>query len=272
MEDTPFYFRRGNAPVLVSMPHVGTELPEAVRPQLTAVAELLQDTDWHIERLYAFAESLDATVLRARHSRYAIDLNRPPDGASLYPGQTTTGLCPTETFRGEPLYPEGRQPDETEQARRLVHHWRPYHDALRTELGRLRAIHGAVLLWDAHSIASHLPRLFDGQLPDFNFGTADGASCAPALIDAVRGAARGHPYTQVLTGRFKGGYITRHYGAPNAGIHAIQLEMSQAIYMQETPPFSWLPALASPVQAALEDMFGAALATLPTLARAPVGG
>jgi N-formylglutamate deformylase len=272
VEDTPFYFRRGNAPVLVSMPHVGTELPEAVRPQLTAVAELLQDTDWHIERLYAFAESLDATVLRARHSRYAIDLNRPPDGASLYPGQTTTGLCPTETFRGEPLYPEGRQPDETEQARRLVHHWRPYHDALRTELGRLRAIHGAVLLWDAHSIASHLPRLFDGQLPDFNFGTADGASCAPALIDAVRGAARGHPYTQVLNGRFKGGYITRHYGAPNAGIHAIQLEMSQAIYMQETPPFSWLPALASPVQAALEDMFGAALATLPTLARAPVGG
>ncbi len=265
MDDAPYFLRRGTAPLLLSMPHVGTALPAAIRAQLTPVAELLQDTDWHIERLYEFVDGLGATVLQARHSRYVIDLNRPPDGASLYPGQTTTSLCPTETFRGEPLYPEGHMPDAAEHAHRLMHHWQPYHDALRTELDHLVASHGSVLLWDAHSIASTLPRLFDGQLPDFNFGTADGASCAPALIAAIREAAAGHPFPQVLNGRFKGGYITRHYGAPAAGIHAIQLEMSQAIYMQETPPFTWLPERAARVQRALRDMFAAALACLPTL-------
>jgi N-formylglutamate deformylase len=253
---------RGTAPLLISMPHLGTWLPPEVRTQLADVSAVLQDTDWHLDRLYSFAAGLGASVLQARVSRYAIDLNRPPSDESLYPGQTTTGLCPTETFRGEPLYRDGAALDALERERRLEAYWHPYHAALRSELDRLRAVHGSVLLWDAHSIASVLPRLFDGRLPDLNFGTADGRSCDPSLIDCVLEAARPHPFTHVLNGRFKGGYITRHYGAPARGIHAIQLEMSQCLYMQERVPFDYLHDAAARVQPALRAMLEAALAQL----------
>ena len=144
------------------------------------------DTDWHLDTLYGWARALGASVLGARYSRYVVDLNRPSDDASLYPGQTKTGLCPTHTFRGEPIYQDGAEPDEAERARRLDAYWRPYHDKLRLEIERIRAEHGAVLLWEAHSIASVLPRLFEGKLPDLNIGTADGASCAPDVLDAIR--------------------------------------------------------------------------------------
>lgn len=261
-----FELHRGSAPLLVSIPHMGTRLPSDVRAQLTGTAEILQDTDWHLGRLYGFAAGLGASVLRARVSRYAIDLNRPPDDASLYPGQTTTTLCPTETFHGEPLYPHGCAVDAAERARRLRTYWQPYHAALRGELDRLSAVHGTVLLWDAHSIASRVPRLFDGRLPDFNFGTADGRTCAPSLVDAIVTTAAAFPFTRVLNGRFKGGYITRHYGAPVHGIQAIQLEMCQCLYMDERAPFDYLPAAAARVQDALRAMLTAALAHLPRLA------
>ena len=267
MSDTGsvFQLHRGEAPLLISIPHVGTALPPEIRPQLTDVAAVLQDTDWHLDRLYDFAASLGASVLQACVSRYAIDLNRPPTDESLYPGQTTTGLCPTETFDGEPLYPAGYTLDAAERDRRLRTYWQPYHGALRAELDRLRAQHGSVLLWDAHSIASVVPRLFDGRLPDFNFGTADGRACAPSLVHCVMDAARVDSFSQVLNGRFKGGYITRHYGAPVHGIHAIQLEMCQCVYMCETSPFDYLPDLAVRVQDALRAMLAAALAHLPRL-------
>jgi N-formylglutamate deformylase len=265
-DDEPvFHLHRGEAPLLISIPHVGTRLPREVRAQLTATADILQDTDWHLDRLYGFAAELGASVLQARLSRYAIDLNRPPTDESLYPGQTTTTLCPTETFHGTPLYPHGRGIDAAERERRLRAYWQPYHAALRAELDRLSAAHGTVLLWDAHSIASRVPRLFDGRLPDFNFGTADGRACAPSLVDAIVATARAFPFSQVLNGRFKGGYITRHYGAPVHGIQAVQLEMCQCLYMDESAPFDYLPAAAAHVQEALRAMLTAALVHLPRL-------
>jgi N-formylglutamate deformylase len=228
-------------------------------------APVLQDTDWHLDRLYGFASGLGASVLQAKVSRYVIDLNRPPGGESLYPGQTTTGLCPTETFRGEPLYDPAPAPDALQQADRLARFWQPYHGALRAELDRLKAQHGAVLLWDAHSIASVLPRLFEGKLPDLNFGTADGRSCAPAIIDRVVAQARNSRFSQVLNGRFKGGYITRHYGVPAERVHAIQLEMGQDLYMLEDPPFTYLEHKATSVQPLLQKMLTEALEALATL-------
>ncbi|MBB1160368.1 N-formylglutamate deformylase [Aquariibacter albus] len=256
--------QRGEAPLLISIPHLGTELPEAWTAGFSPEARRLIDTDWHLDRLYDFAAGLGITVLGARISRYVIDLNRPASGESLYPGQTTTGLCPTETFEGVPLYRPGAEPDDAERARRIQACWQPYHAALQDELARLRARHPQVLLWEAHSIASQRPRLFPGRLPDLNFGTNDGKSCAPALLDAVLAAlpspGPGTP-SHVVNGRFKGGYITRHYGQPSSGVHAIQLEMSQALYVEEVPPFRFHDG-ARATQALLKGLLGAALATL----------
>jgi len=261
--DTPTYtFTSGTLPLLISMPHLGTHIPAPLQTGMADVAGIRQDTDWHLDRLYAFAREMGASIIQAKVSRYVIDLNRPPNGESLYPGQTTTSLCPMDTFRGEPLYLPGHVPDDAEQARRLETYWRPYHEQIRTELDRLKALHGAVMLWDAHSIASVLPRLFEGRLPDLNFGTADGRSCDPAILSAVVDVARTGPYTHVVNGRFKGGYITRHYGQPSDGIHAIQLEMSQRLYMQEDAPFSYEPDVAGQVQPLLEAMLRAGLAQL----------
>ncbi len=261
---TPVYrLSTGTLPLLISMPHVGTRLPDELVAQMNPGAALRQDTDWHLERLYAFAVALGASVLEARVSRYVIDLNRPPGGESLYPGQTTTGLCPTETFRGEPLYKHGAAPEATERQRRLHAYWMPYHAALSAELARLEARHGGAVLWDAHSIAGVLPRLFEGQLPDLNFGTNSGQSCGAALLESVVAVAQGSPFTHVVNGRFKGGYITRHYGRPERNVHAIQLEMRQSIYMDEAPPFGYVESRAGTVQPLLQGMLMAALDQLP---------
>ena len=257
----PFTFHQGTQPLLVSIPHCGTHVPPALAARLSDAALQVPDTDWHLERLYAFARELGASVLVATHSRYVIDLNRPPDGASLYPGQNVTGLCPVDTFDETPLYLRGDVPDAAEIAARRTAIWQPYHQQLRAELDRVRAQHGVAVLWDAHSIRSVLPRFFAGQLPDFNLGTADGASCAPALAQALLPIAEAAPgYTAVLNGRFKGGYITRHYGQPGQGVHAVQLEMTQCSYMQEALPFDYLPDVAAGVQPHLRKMLEAALA------------
>lgn len=261
----PFRFVRGTRPVLLSIPHVGTHLPEGLCGDYTEIALQRADTDWHLDRLYAFAHQLGASVLQATHSRSVIDLNRPPDDQSLYPGRITTGLCPTETFRGEPLYRAGRAPNATETARRLALYWRPYHDALAAELNRLKALHGHVLLWDAHSIASQLPRLFDGQLPDLNLGTADGESCAAEVLAPVAAIAQRSGFSVVVNGRFKGGHITRRYGNPAQGVHAIQLELCQCLYMDEASPFGYRPDGAARLQPTLTAMLGAAVDALGAL-------
>jgi N-formylglutamate deformylase len=257
-----FAFRAGSAPLLVSMPHVGTHVPADLAARLTREARVLPDTDWHLERLYDFLDALGASALVATHSRYVVDLNRPPDNTNLYPGQDTTGLVPVDTFARAAIYRDGAAPDEAEVAQRVERYWRPYHAQLGRELERLRAAHGYALLWDAHSIASRVPRFFEGRLPDFNLGTAGGRSCAPGLSDAVAAIAqRAAGYTAVLNGRFKGGYITRRYGQPNTGVHAIQLELAEIAYMDEAPPFAFDPARAArlrPVlRAMLEAMLGA---------------
>ena len=258
--DVVFTLQQGFGPLLISMPHVGTHLPDDLCHRFSPVGLAVDDTDWHIESLYDFAIALGASVLRPVYSRYVIDLNRPADGENLYPGQNTTGLCPLTTFDGVPLYLDGKEPDESEIARRLFRYWHPYHRALQAELDRIKAAYGYALLWDAHSIRSVIPHLFDGELPVFNFGTANSTSCAAgipeALLASVKGAVPDLP--AVLNGRFKGGYITRTYGNPAQQVHAIQLELAQRSYMQEVAPYALnekLVARLKPVLAALVGEF-----------------
>lgn len=260
-----YHFSRGTAPLLISIPHLGSQLPDAQRARMTAAGQQSGDTDWHLDTLYQFADALGASVLGARYSRYVIDLNRSPDDESLYPGQTKTGLCPTHTFRGEPLYLNDASLTDDEREHRLQTYWQPYHAKLREELDRIRAEHGTVLLWEAHSIASVLPRLFEGKLPDLNLGTADGASCAPDILEAIAERLPDCGYTSAVNGRFKGGYITRHYGSPAEDIHAVQLEMCQSTYMDESYPYSYRANAAARVIPVVEGMVRAALAQ--TLAR-----
>lgn len=250
-----FRFHQGTRPLLVSMPHAGTYVPPAIAARLTDEARRVPDTDWHLETLYEFARDMGASILVATHSRYVIDLNRPPDGASLYPGQSVTGLCPTDTFDDTPLYAAGDVPDEAEIAARREAIWVPYHEQLRREIDRMRDRHGVAALWEAHSIRSVLPRFFEGRLPDLNLGTNKGESCDPLLAQAVMAVAQSAaPYTAILNGRYTGGYITRHFGQPAQNVHAIQLEMTQRTYMQEALPFDYLPERAAQVQPHLKRM------------------
>lgn len=255
-----FEFKAGSIPILVSMPHAGADIPDDIAARLAPCALARADTDWHLPELYGFFGAMGVATIAARWSRYVIDLNRPPEDTNLYPGMDTTGLCPLDTFGRERLYVSGQEPSEADVQQRLERYWRPYHLQLRAELERLLALHGKVVLWDAHSIASKVPRFFDGRLPDLNFGTADGTSCAPALADAVVATAReAQRYSIAVNGRFKGGYITRQYGRPADNVHAIQLEMCQCLYMDESDPFAYRPDLASQIQPALRQMVAAAV-------------
>ena len=229
-----YTLHRGTTPLLVSLPHDGTAIPDALAGRMTPAARRVPDTDWHVARLYAFARGLGASILVPAHSRYVIDLNRPPDDTSLYPGQNTTGLCPLVQFSGDPVYLEGQEPSAGEIAQRVLQYWQPYHDALAGELVRLRSAYGRAVLWEGHSIRSVVPFLFDGRLPDLNLGTAGGASCSPTLQARLEALLKAQStYTFVVNGRFKGGYITRHYGRPQDLVDAIQLELAQLNYMDE---------------------------------------
>ena len=247
-----YRFRAGTSPLLVSMPHTGTHVPDWLAPRLGAAARALPDTDWHLERLYDFANDLGASVLVATHSRYVVDLNRPPDDANLYPGQDTTGIVPLDTFHREPLYLPGFPPAAEEVATRIETYWRPYHQRLQQALAEIKAKYGYALLWDAHSIFSVLPRFFAGKLPDLNLGTADGKSCAAGIGEALAKSVEG--YSVVLNGRFKGGYITRRYGDPANGVHAVQLELSEATYMDEQPPYGFREKLAHELRPQLRTL------------------
>jgi len=252
--DKVLSFHQGRLPLLISMPHAGLKLTPAVQEGLVDAARSLPDTDWHIPRLYDFARDLGASVVAAEYSRFVIDLNRPQDDQPLYVG-ATTGLFPATLFEGEPLFKEGKVPSAHERATYLEQIWRPYHDTLRNELQRLREQFGYALLWDAHSIRSHIPHLFDGKLPDFNLGTFNGASCDPRLAERLQGVcAEQSAYSHVLNGRFKGGHITRHYGQPGEDIHAVQLELAQNTYMEEYEPFAYREELAQPTQEVLRKL------------------
>jgi len=261
--------QRGDAPLVVGLPHSGTDIPPDLEARFVSPWLARKDADWWVDRLYDFATGLGATTVRTRISRSVIDVNRDPSGASLYPGQITTELCPTTTFAGEALYRD-QTPDPAEIARRRATWFDPYHAALETELGRLRAAHGAVVLWDAHSILSHVPRLFDGELPQFNIGTNYGATCAGALSDAVAALAAASGRGHIVDGRFRGGWTTRHHGRPAAGVHAIQMELAMRGYLAEPveiAPDSW-PAPFDPASPLLADLH-AMLTACIAFARAP---
>lgn len=246
---------RGDSPVVLSLPHTGTDLPPDIAGRLNETGRALADTDWHIHRLYADLLP-GATTVRTRIHRYAIDVNRDPSGVSLYPGQNTTTLCPLTDFDGRPIYRPGAKPDSAEiETRRAAYH-APYHAALAEELNRIKALHGFAVLYDCHSIRSIVPHLFDGTLPDFNIGTNGGTTCAPEIETAVLticAAAEG--YTHTVNGRFKGGWTTRHYGQPGDGIHAIQMELAQSAYLAaEAPPWDYDPARADRLRTHLKTI------------------
>lgn len=255
-----FTLHRGTVPLLVSLPHDGTALPDDIAARMIASARRVPDTDWHVSRLYAFARELGASMIVPKYSRYVVDLNRPPDDVSLYPGQNTTGLCPIVQFSGEPVYLQGQEPSPDEIARRVDEFWRPYHEALAAEIARIKTAHGRVVLWEGHSIRCVVPFLFDGPLPDFNLGTADGASCSADLQRRLVGVLEAQKkYAFVVNGRFKGGYITRRYGDPAQGVDAVQLELAQLNYMDEDS-FAYDEVRAAPTQAVIKALLGTALA------------
>ncbi len=251
----------GNTPLLINVPHAGTYIPPCLRRELSPVAQTVPDSDWHVHLLYQFALELGAGLMVATHSRYVVDLNRDPGNAVLYPGADNTELCPTRSFANEELYLDGRRPDATAVAQRRERFWAPYHRALATELERIKARHGRAILLDGHSIRAQVPRFFDGRLPDLNLGTADGVSCGAALQDAAMSVLQSAAgLSSVCNGRFKGGYITRHYGRPQQGVQALQLEMAQSSYMDEAPPYAWEPRRAQALTALLRRLVETLLA------------
>lgn len=254
---TTYTLIKGSKPLLISMPHNGTEIPDDIKTKMTAIGLSVQDTDWYMDKLYDFAVALGAYILMPKYNRYVIDLNRDPDGVNLYPGADTTELCPTTSFDSQPLYKAGQQPDLQENKRRVALYWQPYHQAISATLNEMQNTFGKAVLLEAHSIASIVPRFFDGQLPDFNFGTNSGESCSPALTDAVNSIDFA-PYSKVVNGRFKGGYITRQYADLARNIHTLQLELSQRTYLNE-PSNEYNHANASAVQQKLAELIDAML-------------
>jgi N-formylglutamate deformylase len=234
-ESDIFKLKRGNSKVLVSMPHVGTQLPRSLIPRMTKEAMNLPDTDWYLEELYDFLDELDVTVIAANYSRYVVDLNRSANDISLYPGSDVTGLCPTDTFYRDLIYENETSLETTEINDRLNKFWYPYHNALASEISRIKAVHGDVIVWDAHSIRSEVPRFFDGELPQLNLGTADGTTCQPVLMEKIVDIIKSNgDYSWVMNGRFKGGFITRHYAQPSMGVSTMQLELAMRSYMDES--------------------------------------
>jgi N-formylglutamate deformylase len=230
-----FTFHRGSLPLLVSIPHAGIEVPEPVGQRFTVAGRQLPDTDWYVDQLYAFAADMGASVIKANYSRYVVDLNRSPDSSSLYATNPTSPVCPAFTFGGDEIYRPGEEPQRAEIAERIGRYWQPYHDCIHQEIERAHERHGFALLWDAHSIASEVPGLFAGVLPEFNLGTRDDTSCPPAVSNALLSSVHADgKYSAVLNGRFKGGYITLKYGQPANRIWAVQLELAQRTYMNES--------------------------------------
>ena len=254
----------GDGPIILGQPHGGTIVPADIAMRLNDTGQALADTDWHIARLY---DGLcpNATVIKANFHRYVVDANRGPDDASLYPGQNTTGLVPLTDFDGLPIWRDGMEPTEADVAMRLADWHRPYHAALELEIERAKARHGFAILFDCHSIRSRIPFLFDGTLPDFNIGTNQGVTCNTRIERAATKACAEFPFTHVLNGRFKGGWTTRHYGQPRNGVHAIQMEIAQVRYMDETAPWTYRAERSSETRAVLARIFDELLALAPQL-------
>ncbi len=265
---TPVEIRRGSSPVILGLPHTGTDVPLEIRDRLNDEGRKLRDTDWHIHRLYDGLLA-DVTTVRATFHRYVIDANRDPSGQSLYPGQNTTGLVPLNDFDEQPIWREGHAPSDADIAARLAGFHEPYHAALAAEIDRVKAKHGVAILYDCHSIRSVCPFLFEGRLPDFNIGTNDGKSCALAIEQAARDVcAAASGYSHIVNGRFKGGWTTRHYGQPANGVYAIQMELTQISHLEsEALPFAYSTAKADQLRVHLGAILTALESLAPSLAR-----
>ncbi|MGH8168589.1 MAG: N-formylglutamate deformylase [Woeseiaceae bacterium] len=229
-----FSRHQGTSPLVISIPHDGRRLPPRIAARMSEAGQALPDTDWYVRKLYDFAKLSGATVNAAKYSRYVVDLNRPADDGALYEGRASSGLCPLKTFAGKAIYKEGETVSERQKKRRVARYWEPYHAELADSLAHMKEQFGYALLWEAHSIRGTLPLLFEGELPDLNIGTNDGQSCPGTIEDAVVKVAAASPYSLAVNGRFKGGFITRHYGKPENDVFAIQLELAQRSYMNET--------------------------------------
>ena len=251
-----YTFSDGKLPLLVSIPHDGRALMPGQQYDMTAAGKAIPDTDWHVRALYDFANDFGASVIGANYSRYVIDLNRPANDAALYENQRSTGLCPVRTFDGEEIYRDGFEVTPRDRQHRIRTYWNPYHARIRAVLGDLHSQFGYALLWDAHSIRSEVPSLFDGRLSDLNLGTNDGSSCDERLCEDVTAVAKSSDYSVVLNGRFKGGYITRRYGRPGDGVHALQLELALQTYMDESGG-QYEQGRADRLQGTLSDMLAA---------------
>ena len=258
----PVDISQGDSPLILAMPHTGLFVPEDVFLGLNDTGCALADTDWHVHTLYeGLADNV--TIVRATYHRYVIDANRDPSGQSLYPGQNTTSLCPLTDFDNQPIYKKDCEPNAAEIERRRLKFHAPYHAALEAEIARVRARHGIALLYDCHSIRDEVPFLFDGTLPDFNIGTNDSKSCGSAFEQAAANICKeAEGYSSVVNGRFKGGWTTRHYGRPETGVHAIQMELTQSAYMDGAPPWNYDPVGAAPIRPYLQNI----LKTLESLA------
>lgn len=241
--------------MLVSVPHCGRELPTALASRMVPRALKVEDTDWHVEKLYDFVKDLGASFLVPRFSRYVVDLNRPPEDLPMYAGANNTTICPTTFFSGEPLYLADQAPDQSEINERVKNYWQPYHDAIAAEMTRLSDLHGYAILFDGHSIRSEVPWLFEGSLPNLNLGTVNGLSCAPTLRQrCVEVLNQQSQFSHVIDGRFKGGYITRHYGRPAQGWHTVQMEMTWSSYLDESHPRHWDPARADAARCVMKGL------------------
>lgn len=259
----PVEIIRGDSPIILAMPHTGTYVPDAIWADLNSLGQTLEDTDWHVHTLYDGLLA-DATSVRATFHRYVIDANRDPSGASLYPGQNTTQLCPTTDFEARPLYHDGKAPSEAQIEQRRLGFHAPYHAALTAEIARVKELHGLAILYDCHSIQSRKPYLFEGILPDFNIGTYGGKTCHPILQTAVSNiCADCSSMSSVVNGRFKGGWTTRHYGRPQDGVHAVQMELTQSTYMDEQAPWDYKSEKANHIRPHLQHI----LQTLEQLAK-----
>lgn len=269
----PFVVRPPTAPevpLLVSIPHTGTLVPPDIAARFSGPdVAALPDTDWHLHDLYDFVPAMGAWTIHAVYSRFVVDLNRPADGSPLYPGRDETGLLPKSTFASRPIYAPGQEPNEAEIADRTGQFWRPYHAALAARIEDLKARFGYALLWDAHSIESVVPRFFDGELPGLMLGDVDGSSAAKAISDAVYGVHQRSGFSFQRNKPFKGGFITRSFGKPDQRVHALQLEMSQRLYMVEGPPFAFDAARANALRPTLQASLQAFLDAAATLHRTP---
>jgi len=259
----PFDVRAGASPLVIAAPHVGTHIPPDIAARMNETGLSVGETDFHVHRLYDFARDMGATTLFATHSRYVVDLNRDPEGQNLYPGRFETGLCPLSDFDRNPIYPPGHEPCAADIIDRREAYWTPYHTRLRLALEATKERHGYALLIDAHSIRAEIPSLFDGRLPDLNFGTNDGQTMAPRLIALLDDWRAGlTAFSHVRDGRFKGGYTTRHYGRPDDNVHALQIEIVQDTYLDTSNPHLYDPAKAAPLSDTLHGLVERLVAAL----------